>query len=75
MIWNEEDEIWKSNGEIQRPYGHQTFLPDVINNAHNQGKPGAYYPDHEDYYKGKSGHHHLRKRPKERLNLRVLVIH
>lgn len=27
MIWNEENKIWKSNGETQRPYGHQTFLP------------------------------------------------
>lgn len=25
----------------------------IINDAYNQGEPGAYYPGHEDYYKGK----------------------
>ena len=29
---------------------------DKINSRHNQGENGAYYPEHEDYYKGKKGY-------------------
>ncbi len=56
MYWDEDNEIWKSNGDSQHHYGAGMYLPYCINDAHNQGDPGAYYPGHEDYYKGKEGY-------------------
>lgn len=56
MVWDEDNEIWKSNGETQHHYGTGSYLPECINDAYNQGEYGAYYPDHEDYKKGEEGY-------------------
>ena len=56
MVWDADNEIWKSNGESQHHYGAGTYLPDCINDAYNQGEPGWKYPEHEDYRKGKKGY-------------------
>ena len=56
LVWDADNEIWKSNGGSQHHYGTGTYLPECINDAYNQGEPGAHYPDHEDYNKGKEGY-------------------
>lgn len=56
MVWDEDNEIWKSNGESQHHYAHQTYFPSIINDAHNKGESGAYYPVHDDYKKDKEGY-------------------
>lgn len=56
MVWDEDNEIWKSNGESQQHYGHGHYYPGILNDGYNQGEGGRYYPDHEDYRKGKKGY-------------------
>ena len=55
LYWDEENEIWKSNGEFHRSYGYEAFIPDIINDYYNQGDHGAYYPGHKYYYRGDEG--------------------
>lgn len=56
MVWDADNEIWKSNGESQHHYSNGSYLPDCINDAYNQGEPGWKYPGHADYRKGKEGY-------------------
>lgn len=60
MVWDEDNEIWRSSshsssGLHKRIYGSTGYDPDKINSFRNNGKPGSYYPDHDDYDKGKKG--------------------
>ena len=56
MVWDEDNEIWKSNGESQQHYGHGHYYPGILNDGYNQGEGGKYYPGHEYYRKGKKGY-------------------
>ena len=56
LYWDEDNEIWKSNGESGHHYGDSYYYPNIFNAAYNQGDPGQKYPGHEDYYKGKEGY-------------------
>ena len=61
MVWDEDNEIWSaqsdsSSGLHKHIYGNTGYDPDKINSFRNDGEPGAYYPDHEDYKKGKEGY-------------------
>lgn len=56
LYYDDEDEIYVLSPQYFRTFGYDTYLPDIINDAYNQGDPGAYYPEHEDYYKGKAGY-------------------
>ena len=57
MTWNSDDEIYEeAPNSSRRRYGSRRYNPDKINSRHNQGENGAYYPEHEDYYKGKKGY-------------------
>ena len=60
MVWDEDNEIWRttsdsSSGLHKHIYGNTGYDPDLINSFRNDGEPGAHYPDHEDYKKGKEG--------------------
>ena len=57
MVWDEDNEIWKSDPDThQRIYNTNGYDPDLVNTYRNNGEQGKYYPDHEDYRKGKKGY-------------------
>lgn len=57
MTWNSDDEIYEEDlNSSRRYYGSRRYTLDRINSRYNQGEQGAFYPDHEDYYKGKKGY-------------------
>ena len=63
LKWDADDEIWRPGGSgsssyrTYRRYGTSTHMTiDRVNSRYNQGKPGAFYPEHEDYKKGKKGY-------------------
>ncbi len=56
LYYDDENEIYVLSPQYFRTFGHDTYYPDIVNDAYNQGEPGAYYPDHEKYYKGKPGY-------------------
>lgn len=58
MTWNSDDEIYETDNDwgSKRYYTSRRYTPDRINRLRNQGDPGAYYPEHDDYYKGKPGY-------------------
>ncbi len=60
MVWDEDNERYRSSSDSssglhKHIYGNTGYDPDLINSFRNDGEPGAYYPDHEDYKKGKEG--------------------
>ena len=57
LVWDEEDEIWTSGtNAATRIYNNNGYDPDLVNRARNNGEHGAWYPDHDDYKKGKKGY-------------------
>ena len=58
MMWDEDNEIWKADPDHSRHlYGNGSlYTPARINSRYNRGDPGAYYPGHDDYDKGKKGY-------------------
>lgn len=57
MVWDEDNEIWKSDPDThQHIYNNNGYDPDLVNRWSNNGESGWKYPDHEDYKKGKEGY-------------------
>ena len=58
MRWNADDEIYEKDTNFTNRcyYGSRRYPPDTINSRYNQGEYGAYYPEHDDYKKGKAGY-------------------
>ena len=58
MKWNADDEIYVTDNDWSRRYysSRRGYNPDRINSRYNQGDVGAFWPEHEDYYKGKKGY-------------------
>ena len=57
LVWDGDNEIWKSGTNAPtRVYNTEGYDPDFVNRVRNNGEHGAWYPDHEDYKKGKKGY-------------------
>ena len=56
MVWDEDNEIWEPRGKRVHRSGHRRYYPDRINWVYNRGEQGDYWPEHEDYDKGKKGY-------------------
>ncbi len=55
MVWDEDNEIWKSNGESGHHYGDSYYYPNIFNNAYNQGESGKYSRTTSITERGKRG--------------------
>ena len=57
MKWDADNEIYVTDSDWSRHYysSRRGYNPDRINSRYNQGDTGAFWPEHEDYYKGKKG--------------------
>ena len=59
MKWNADDEIYEEDTEWEGRHYYSSrrgYDPDRINSRYNQGDVGVFWPEHEDYYKGKKGY-------------------
>lgn len=57
LVWDEDNEIWTSGtNAATRIYNNNGYDPNFVNRWRNNGEHGAWYPDHDDYKKGKEGY-------------------